>query len=255
MNSDVAEVQSSVIRLVQALNSIYEENSIIVHKQESRPVQFFLKELVIADRLLKKALWFLSERLDLQISFTFSQAQTSPSWLKNLSISTLNRAMPTAVCTLNYHFPFYLSANLFHSYSLWLSFVIFWCHCLECCPEFCRPLVTLGFWSPINADLMHFCRHKFYHHRSTCIGKSSSLMCARSYYEDRNQYLKTHSLDNHEQFCLSYILTGHSFHQTLGVAYTGGICASHLSVEDPRTRQVEKRSFNSGFVSIEVGTS
>ena len=56
MNSNVAEVQSSVIRLVQALNSIYEENFIIVHKQESRPVQFFLKELVIADRLLKKAL-------------------------------------------------------------------------------------------------------------------------------------------------------------------------------------------------------
>ena len=125
MNSDKALVWSSVMRLILALNIIYEENSIIVHKQESRPVQFFLKELVIADRLLKKALWFLSERLDLQISFIFSQAQTSPSWLKNLSISTLNRAMPTTACTLNYHFPFYLSANLFHSYSLWLSFVIF----------------------------------------------------------------------------------------------------------------------------------
>ena len=56
MNSDVAKVRSSVIRLVQALNNIYEENSIIVHKQESRPVKFSLEELVIADRLLKMAL-------------------------------------------------------------------------------------------------------------------------------------------------------------------------------------------------------
>ena len=90
MNSDVAKVRSSVLRLVQALNNIYEENSIIVHKQESRPVQFFLKELVIADRLLKKALWLLSERLDLQNSFKFSQAQTSPSWLINLYISNVS---------------------------------------------------------------------------------------------------------------------------------------------------------------------
>ena len=56
MNSDVAKVRSSVLRLVQALNNIYEENSIIVHKQESRPVKFSLEELVIADRLLKMAL-------------------------------------------------------------------------------------------------------------------------------------------------------------------------------------------------------
>ena len=79
-------------------------------------------------------------------------------------------------------------------------------------------------------------------------------MCTTRYNEDADKYLKTHSLDNHEQFCLSYILTGRSFDQALGVAYIGGVCASHQMVKDPRTRQVEQRSFNSGFVSIEVGT-
>ena len=56
MNSDKALVWSSVMRLILALNIIYEENSIIVHREESRPVKFYLEELVIADRLLKKAL-------------------------------------------------------------------------------------------------------------------------------------------------------------------------------------------------------
>ena len=59
MNSDKALVWSSVMRLILALNIIYEENSIIVHREESRPVKFYLEDLVIADRLLKKALRLL----------------------------------------------------------------------------------------------------------------------------------------------------------------------------------------------------
>ena len=107
--------------------------------------------------------------------------------------------------------------------------------------------------STFLTNLNDFSWDKFYFHRSTCSGKYSSLMCTTRYNEDADKYLKTHSLDNHEQFCLSYILTGHSFQQTLGVAYVGGVCASHQRVKDSRTKRVEERSTNSGFISIEVG--
>ena len=50
MGSDKSKVQSSVLRLVQALNVIYDENSIIVHKNDYKSVKFSLQELVIADR-------------------------------------------------------------------------------------------------------------------------------------------------------------------------------------------------------------
>ncbi len=49
MNEDVPTIRSAVIRLVQALNAIYEENSIVVHRKQPNPVKFSLEDLVIAD--------------------------------------------------------------------------------------------------------------------------------------------------------------------------------------------------------------
>jgi len=49
MDKDDATIRSAVIRLVQALNAIYEENSIVVHRKQPNPVKFSLEELVIAD--------------------------------------------------------------------------------------------------------------------------------------------------------------------------------------------------------------
>jgi hypothetical protein len=50
MGKDADKIRSNVRRLIQALNEIYEENSIIVHKKQANPVKFFLEDLVIADR-------------------------------------------------------------------------------------------------------------------------------------------------------------------------------------------------------------
>ena len=79
-------------------------------------------------------------------------------------------------------------------------------------------------------------------------------MCARRVYDDSDTYLKKHSYDNHENFCLSYLLTGHAFAEALGVAYVGGVCSSHGRFRDSRTNQVELRSTNAGFVAIAVRT-
>ena len=49
MGKDQDYIQSAIIRMVQALNEIYEENMIIVHRKQPNPVKFSLEELVIAD--------------------------------------------------------------------------------------------------------------------------------------------------------------------------------------------------------------
>jgi hypothetical protein len=87
---------------------------------------------------------------------------------------------------------------------------------------------------------------------STCYGNSGSVMCAERFSSDGDAFLKQHSLDDHEKFCLSYLLTGHSFEQTLGVAYVGGVCESRGSFRDSKTKIPEVRSINAGFIAIEV---
>jgi len=53
-------------------------------------------------------------------------------------------------------------------------------------------------------------------------------------------------------YCLSYLLTRLDFKGTLGFAYVGSVCRDYARVYDNKTGDVEMRSSNTGFVTVDV---
>jgi hypothetical protein len=59
-----------------------------------------------------------------------------------------------------------------------------------------------------------------------------------------------HSTSDFSDYCLAYLLTNLDFDGTLGVAYVGGVCANHGRVTNAETHKSERKSINSGFITI-----
>ena len=79
-----------------------------------------------------------------------------------------------------------------------------------------------------------------------CETRRSNIYCGVKPYttKESSKFLSDFSRQDARDFCLSYVFTNRYFGGTLGVAYVGGVCNSG-----------EKRSFNTGFVSLSKRTA
>ncbi len=80
---------------------------------------------------------------------------------------------------------------------------------------------------------------------------SKSYLCAPGdFASDSHALLRVHSMTNFDSYCLAFLFTHLDFKGTLGMAYTGGVCAVNGLSRDVKTGVVERRSLNSGIITV-----